>query len=299
MAKFCKYCGKPIENEVCDCEKARAARQAAESQPVSAAVPTPGPVVTPPPTPVVTPPPAPSPEQVNYQQTNAQQTTYQQTYAQQQPSPQVEAAKQYANESKFLFMNLLKKPIAGIQDVNRANNDTPALIIGVVHLLIIFIGCAILINSAVDNIPYASTVITGSVKTKMSLLIMIVAAIPILVFTLVGWISGKKNNPTLSFVHTLAVFFSATAIGSILLLAALICSFLFSGVGLFLILVCVISWIYASSEAMSLIVNAARDKWFWSVMLSCVLSLVAISLVIYGVADKMVNQLSSLFGSLF
>ena len=117
--KFCKYCGKQLQdNEMCDCEGAVAARREAEQ---------------------------PTPEPVKQEQTTASQTAEQAAAAAAQAAQALNKGFQSAMSAvqssdaamgaKDVLLRMIKKPISTLEEVYAEGNKGPQFLLGVFYIL--------------------------------------------------------------------------------------------------------------------------------------------------------------------
>ena len=286
MANFCKYCGKPLENGVCDCEAFK------NANPAPAAPETPVTPVTP-----VAPAPAPQEYQQapqGYQQApqgyqQAPQGYQQNPYVQQPQAPSATAirAKGIFESCKTMFLSVIKTPDEAIK-VNDAQPDkVPGLVMGGVQLLLFFLLTMI-------HIPVIGEFLETGDRAKIGLLFMLMALIGIIVVTVVSFIFGKKKNPTQTFVGVLSNFCVATIPGTALFLISFIMGFIALSIAILCFLGCFFTWILFSQEAVNTCMKGSHTS-VWVNLLSIVIGFVVIYIIAYSQAE---SALSDIMGGL-
>lgn len=239
MANFCKFCGSPLENGVCTCQASQEANAASAPQaaPVPQAAPTP---------------------QAPYQQApqgyqqapqGYQQMPYQQA-APAQPNPNVEMLKKVFNDCKDLLIATVKAPVQTMRTVDVNADKVPALVMGGVQVLLIFLLTWI-------NFFGLNDYLDGGVRAKIGLGLAAIAAVGVLLATLASFFFGKKYDAAMNFVRALANLCVATIPGTLIFVLYFIFSLFAPSVAIALLIACVISWIVFSQEAVTVNMKGA------------------------------------------
>ena len=296
MGNFCKYCGKPLVNGACDCvaaqgqntapaqdvaqantESAQAMTQTYTGNTQNMAQQTP---VQPQQTPV-------QPQQnYQYQQPQGGQAPY----VQPQPSMQSQMAKQEAMEATNLFVSALKNPVATLEHVFATKKNTAAFILGAVHLLLLFLCTTI-------YIPLIGDYMKTSDRAKVGLVLLLIAGIPVAVTAVVAMLTGKKYNPNLTYVDSLAVFSAATIPGTVIFLVSFIMGLLSPLFAVLLLVACYLSWVLLSIEAMNVVCKGKKDINFWIALAVHVVIITVVTLIGKGILEEVIKELTSSIGS--
>lgn len=252
MANFCKYCGKSLENGVCDCPSAVAESQqeTVQSQEVQQGVPQP---------------------QIVYQQVIKQ------------PSPQVEAAKASALDAKDVFLAAVKNPVSTMKKVYEENNNTACLIVGAVYLLLLFLFTTI-------NIPMIGEYMKAGGRAKIGLGLAFAAAVPIVAMAVAAMVLGKKTNPAVSFMDSLAVFCVATVPGTIMFTLSFLFGLFSALLGLVALLMCFFAWVILSIVGMNIVSKGREEVNFWVVLVVHIVCLLAILLVGRSIIESILTS---------
>lgn len=305
MGNFCKYCGKPLVNGTCDCAAAQAytgntqdtaqaytgntqdtaqaytgntqdTAQAYTGNTQNMAQQT--------------------PVQPQQGYTNPQQNfQYQQPqggqapYMQHQPSMQSQMAKQEAMAAKDLFIGALKSPVAILEHIAATKKNTSALILGALHLLILFLCTTI-------NIPMLGEFMEMGDKAKVGLVLLVIAAVPVALTALVAMFTGKKCNPGLTYVDALAVFSAATAPGTVIFLASFLIGLVSPLFAMILLIACYLAWVLLSTEAMNVVSKGGKDKNFWITLAIHAVIIFIVIVIGKGMLEDALKSLS--YGSL-
>ena len=305
MGNFCKYCGKALVDGACDCAASQAqnagsaqdmsqtytgnAQDATQTytgntQDLSQAYT--GNTQNVQQTPVQPQQGYVNPQQnMQYQQPQGGQAPY----VQAQPSMQSQMAKQEAAAAGNLFVSTLKNPVATLENVFTTKKNTPALILGAVHLLLLFLCTTI-------NIPGIGEYMEVGARAKIGLELLLFAGIPVAITALVAMLVGKKNNPNFTYVDSLAVFSVATVPGTVIFLVSFIMGILSASIAMILLMACYLAWVLLSVEAMNVVCNGKKDINFWILLAVHVVMIVVVMLIAKGALTSAIGSLS--YGSL-
>ena len=290
MGNFCRFCGKPLVNGMCDCQSTQQSVTVGtetQTQPVQEPVAQqisqenmmqqPYPQV-----------------QNTYQQPQGmyqQQMNYQQPYPQMgQPSAQSQVAKENAVKAKTLFVEAIKQPCTILYQIIPQGKCTGGAILGAVHLLLLWLCTTLNIP-----IPLLGDYLETGDKAKIGFILLLIAGIPVVIMSIVGLLIGKKNNPRLTFVESLGVFDCATVPGSVIFLASFLIGFISPMMAALLLLVCYFAWLFMSMEAMNAVDNGSKDMHFWIVL---AVNVVCIILIVLVGKNIIMNYIEDVVGSL-
>lgn len=287
---FCKYCGKQLnDGEVCSCQTpvVEQPQQQAPAAPQQAPVaPQPQAMVPPQQAPVMG-----QPQQMGYQGQPQMGYQGQPQMNYQQPNPQAEAAKAHAKEAKNAFVDAIKHPYSAMGSSATQTNYIPGLIVGAVHLLLIFLCTTI-------NIPLVGEFLEAGGRAKIAFYFLLVVAVPVLLFALAGLLLGKKTNPNVTFLSSLAVFGLATVPGSILFVGSFVLGLVSPAMAVLLLVATYFAWILTSIEAMNVVMKGNRNIIFWIVIATHMICLILLVLVGKSVAQDLLEDAMSSLGSL-
>lgn len=266
MENFCKYCGKPMENDMCDCEGfwKENAEQAVKA--------------------------APEEQTAEQQQAPIQQQAPVQPKA---PSAAQEKVKQILDGCKTLVVNVLKNPQEAIV-VGEANPDKiPAFVLGGLHLLLLFIFTWI-------HIPALGEYIGAAGRAKIGFVLLLAAAIGILSVTLFAFLFGKKNVPGQTFVRVLANFCIATLPGTCFFILSFVFGLFSFQIALALLLLCFVAWMLYSQETIRVCMNNSPIA-YWVNLLAVLVGGIVIAIIskaiLKNVMTSFLNNLLGGFGS--
>lgn len=275
MGDFCKYCGKPLENGMCDCEEFKKANVETPKQ--EEEVKTLEVEKAPEAAPEAVPEAAPVRQNVN---------------AQPKISPETKAKLKELFKACFeLTGNVIKKPqeAIGISDANK--DKTAPLVMGGIHLILLFLLTWI-------HIPGLGKMLKAGGRAQIGFFLMLAVAIGILSATLFSFLFEKKGETKRSFVAVLANFCVATIPGTILF----VCSFIF---GLFsvqiasvLLLLTFLAWILFSQEAVDVSLKESGIG-LWVNMLAILVGVIVISLIANGLLKNVIAELMNPYSYFF
>lgn len=192
MAKFCKYCGKPLDHGVCDCpqavsevdERARAqvmAAMSAHTEEKSQQV--------------QEPTPAPAFEQAEQTFKQAGEA-FQKTAQNIQQSQQAKQAAQIMEKVKNLLVSFVKHPVAAMQTAAQESDKTPQYMVAAVFVVVTLIcGCIMMRDDMFEGARF-----------KMSLVAALAVLIVRLVYAVGIGMMVKKQNPSSSLKSAIGVF---------------------------------------------------------------------------------------------
>ncbi len=256
---FCKYCGKQLnEGVACNCREISQDNVVNQQQ-----------------------------EPANEQQQGGYQGQPQMDS--QKPNPQVEMAKAHANEAKNVFINAIKNPYTAMEDILAQNKYIPGIIIGVVHLLLLFLGTTI-------NIPLLGDFLESGDRVKIAFYFVIAVAVPLIIFALVGSLLGKKSDSNTSFLKSLGVFGTATVPGSIIFAACFIMGLISPTVAALLLLGVYLAWILTSIEAMNVVAKGNKNINLWIVIGVHLVCITLLVLVGKSIVQKLLDDAMSSLG---
>lgn len=285
MGNFCKYCGKPLVNGACDCAASQGQNVGNVQENASQAFVGNAQTFTGNAQNMAQQGYVNQQQNFQYQQPQAGQAPY----MQQQPSMQSQMAKQEAMEAKNLFVSTLKTPLAILDQIFATKKNTTALIVGAIHLLAFFLFTAI-------NIPEIGEYMEFGDRAKVGLIMALIAGVPVAIMALVAMLMGKKNNPNITYVDSLAVFSAATVPGTILFAASFIVGLFFTAGAALLLVACYFAWLMVSTEAMNVVCKGNKDKNFWITLVVQMAIVVLMILIGKGMIEDAMN---TSFGSLF
>ncbi len=224
MGNFCKYCGKPLVDGTCDCEKSKTAQNA---QPNAAA----------------------QNVQPNAAAQNAQSNAAAQNVQYQQA---IDASKVHLNNSKAMFFDFLKNPMEMMSKVTANQDKMSPLILGILNIVIVILFCII-------RIPY----LDGSMKFGIGMRIALVLVAIVIATATITFIFSRKYNPTIGYLDVLCVFCLTTIPTSILILAAFFISYVSIPLAALTVVMGLLSWIILCAEAANVCLKVSKDFSFW------------------------------------
>ncbi len=297
MANFCKYCGKPIVGDSCDCPGAVAEAQAkAQVQQAMNAAPQPGQV---PPRPGQVPPQPgqvpPQPGQVppQYGQAPYGQPQYGQAPAQPLVSPQMQTV---LGEVKDLALGIFRAPERTLQQAAAAPVKTAQyILLGIASVVILFL---ISFMSPVKGIGYGT-------MFKFAFICTLITVGVRLVYGIAAGLAVRKQNPSVTIPTAIGVFSVTLVYDAAICLLLLI----FIKISLWeLVIAFLLFWLVASVICAYLATDVLALKksgtvFITSLVIQLVLMVVLV-FVIRGIGASMLGDLledaaGSLMGSMW
>lgn len=284
MANFCKFCGSALENGVCTCEAFQQATQGAPQTTYQQA-----PQVEPQ---MTSQQPVQGAPQMQYQQVpqGYQQMPYQTTVPT-QPNPTVEKGKMILGACKDLLLATIKTPAQTIRATDMNADKTPALVMGGLHVFLMFFLTWI-------NFLGLNDFIEGDIRAKIGLGLAVVVAIGMLFATLGSFLCGKKYDPTMNFVRALANICVATIPGTLIFVAYFVMGLLSPGIAVALLIACFFAWIAFGQLAISVNMKDA-PMVPWINVAAIVISMLLIFMIGKSMVMDALTSLAGELGSLF
>lgn len=206
-------------------------------------------------------------------------------FVQPQPSMQSQMVKEEAMAAKNLFISALKNPVAVLEHVFATKKNTSALILGALHLVLLFLCTTI-------NIPLLGEYMGIGQKAQIGLELLLAAGIPVAVTALVAMLTGKKYNPNITYVDSLAVFAAATIPGTVLFVVSFLVGLLSPMFAMILLIACYLAWMILSAEAMNVVSKGGKDKNFWILLAVHAVIIIGVMLIGKGALTSALKGLS-------
>ena len=228
MAKFCMYCGKPLNGETCDCPQAVAEAEKKARMKVQAAMQAARGGAAQPQNQQAAQIQYQQPVQPQYQQSAQsaqQQAQYQQAAAQQQTAggkqiqitaPSAEQAAAVGKDVKNLFTGLFTAPVETMrQAVASANKIPQYLMAAVMAVAMILLACVT-----------GKSFLDGGTLFGLGLKMAIGAVILRAVYGAVVYVLAKKHNPALTIGTAMGVYALTFAYDAVILLLQIVMGFI-------------------------------------------------------------------------
>ena len=228
MAKFCMYCGKPLNGETCDCPQAVAEAEKKARMKVQAAMQAARGGAAQPQNQQAAQIQYQQPVQPQYQQSAQsaqQQTQYQQAAAQQQTAggkqiqitaPSAEQAAAVGKDVKNLFTGLFTAPVETMRQAATSANKIPQYLMAAVMAVAMILLACVTGKSFLD----------GGTLFGLGLKMAIGAVILRAVYGAVVYVLAKKHNPALTIGTAMGVYALTFAYDAVILLLQIVMGFI-------------------------------------------------------------------------
>lgn len=228
MAKFCMYCGKPLNGETCDCPQAVAEAEKKARMKVQAAMQAARGGAAQPQNQQAAQIQYQQPVQPQYQQSAQsaqQQTQYQQAAAQQQTAggkqiqitaPSAEQAAAVGKDVKNLFTGLFTAPVETMRQAAASANKIPQYLMAAVMAVAMILLACVTGKSFLD----------GGTLFGLGLKMAIGAVILRAVYGAVVYVLAKKHNPALTIGTAMGVYALTFAYDAVILLLQIVMGFI-------------------------------------------------------------------------
>lgn len=263
MGNFCTYCGKPLENGVCDCEAFKKANDAVTETPKAEET--------------VAEKPKAAPEE--------SKTAQQPVNEQPKISPETkEKIKKLVKDCLALIVNVIKNPQGAI-GMSDANADkTAPLVMGGVHLVLLFLLTWI-------HIPQLGAMLGILGRAQVGFFLMLAAAIGILSAVFFSFLFEKRGETKRSFVTLLANFCVATVPGTLLFIFSFVFGLFSVQIASVLLMLSFLAWILFSQEAVDVSLKE-NGIGLWVNMIAILVGLIVVSLIANGMLKSAIAQLN-------
>lgn len=228
MAKFCMYCGKPLNGETCDCPQAVAEAEKKARMKVQAAMQAARGGAAQPQNQQAAQIQYQQPVQPQYQQSAQsaqQQAQYQQAAAQQQTAggrqiqitaPSAEQAAAVGKDVKNLFTGLFTAPVETMRQAAASANKIPQYLMAAVMAVAMILLACVTGKSFLD----------GGTLFGLGLKMAIGAVILRAVYGAVVYVLAKKHNPALTIGTAMGVYALTFAYDAVILLLQIVMGFI-------------------------------------------------------------------------
>ena len=228
MAKFCMYCGKPLNGETCDCPQAGAEAEKKARMKVQAAMQAARGGAAQPQNQQAAQIQYQQPVQPQYQQSAQsaqQQAQYQQAAAQQQTAggkqiqitaPSAEQAAAVGKDVKNLFTGLFTAPVETMRQAAASANKIPQYLMAAVMAVAMILLACVTGKSFLD----------GGTLFGLGLKMAIGAVILRAVYGAVVYVLAKKHNPALTIGTAMGVYALTFAYDAVILLLQIVMGFI-------------------------------------------------------------------------
>ena len=228
MAKFCMYCGKPLNGETCDCPQAVAEAETKARMKVQAAMQAARGGAAQPQNQQAAQIQYQQPVQPQYQQSAQsaqQQAQYQQAAAQQQTAggkqiqitaPSAEQAAAVGKDVKNLFTGLFTAPVETMRQAAASANKIPQYLMAAVMAVAMILLACVTGKSFLD----------GGTLFGLGLKMAIGAVILRAVYGAVVYVLAKKHNPALTIGTAMGVYALTFAYDAVILLLQIVMGFI-------------------------------------------------------------------------
>lgn len=228
MAKFCMYCGKPLNGETCDCPQAVAEAEKKARMKVQAAMQAARGGAAQPQNQQAAQIQYQQPVQPQYQQSAQsaqQQTQYQQAAAQQQTAggkqiqitaPSAEQAAAVGKDVKNLFTGLFTAPVETMRQAAASASKIPQYLMAAVMAVAMILLACVTGKSFLD----------GGTLFGLGLKMAIGAVILRAVYGAVVYVLAKKHNPALTIGTAMGVYALTFAYDAVILLLQIVMGFI-------------------------------------------------------------------------
>ena len=228
MAKFCMYCGKPLNGETCDCPQAVAEAEKKARMKVQAAMQAARGGAAQPQNQQAAQIQYQQPVQQQYQQSAQsaqQQAQYQQAAAQQQTAggkqiqitaPSAEQAAAVGKDVKNLFTGLFTAPVETMRQAAASANKIPQYLMAAVMAVAMILLACVTGKSFLD----------GGTLFGLGLKMAIGAVILRAVYGAVVYVLAKKHNPALTIGTAMGVYALTFAYDAVILLLQIVMGFI-------------------------------------------------------------------------
>lgn len=228
MAKFCMYCGKPLNGETCDCPQAVAEAEKKARMKVQAAMQAARGGAAQPQNQQAAQLQYQQPVQPQYQQSAQsaqQQAQYQQAAAQQQTAggkqiqitaPSAEQAAAVGKDVKNLFTGLFTAPVETMRQAAASANKIPQYLMAAVMAVAMILLACVTGKSFLD----------GGTLFGLGLKMAIGAVILRAVYGAVVYVLAKKHNPALTIGTAMGVYALTFAYDAVILLLQIVMGFI-------------------------------------------------------------------------
>ena len=228
MAKFCMYCGKPLNGETCDCPQAVAEAEKKARMKVQAAMQAARGGAAQPQNQQAAQIQYQQPVQPQYQQSAQsaqQQAQYQQAAAQQQTAggkqiqitaPSAEQAAAVGKDVKNLFTGLFTEPVETMRQAAASANKIPQYLMAAVMAVAMILLACVTGKSFLD----------GGTLFGLGLKMAIGAVILRAVYGAVVYVLAKKHNPALTIGTAMGVYALTFAYDAVILLLQIVMGFI-------------------------------------------------------------------------
>lgn len=228
MAKFCMYCGKPLNGETCDCPQAVAETEKKARMKVQAAMQAARGGAAQPQNQQAAQIQYQQPVQPQYQQSAQsaqQQAQYQQAAAQQQTAggkqiqitaPSAEQAAAVGKDVKNLFTGLFTAPVETMRQAAASANKIPQYLMAAVMAVAMILLACVTGKSFLD----------GGTLFGLGLKMAIGAVILRAVYGAVVYVLAKKHNPVLTIGTAMGVYALTFAYDAVILLLQIVMGFI-------------------------------------------------------------------------
>lgn len=269
MAKFCKYCGKSLnEMDVCDCAQATADKEERAKAQVLSAM-------------------------------QAAATVEEQSMPQPQPTPQPAPqavpkdsdAVKYLTEMKDIFLQFWKNPVSLFKNAVQAENKIPQFLMAALFALLAIIIVCIMGKGQ----PYVE-----DVAFKSGFMTALTFVVIRLAYSGGVYILAKRQNPALNFMTVAGVFSITFAFDTVMILLLM----LFSMISLFELIVAVSMFWLVAAAVLSYIVTWVVmgedvEATYKATLIIQAVLMVVLVFVIRGIAAQMVSGMMGNMRNMF